>query len=430
MVGVINGINVQPPEEGHCMDLFRTSIATAVALIASAGAQAQGVPSPPSAALPTPGFLPADAMDDGLRGSLRKVVVKPGGSPANEEIGGDYDQETLGLDGGIVYGASKGTVSTQAGPVNLSIPIPMLQIPAMIAGGIAGATQQEIQEFRDALTEDLADASSQQIINDKIASDVYNEIRTMPNLEPQVFARETAVPEDTDAILYVNVGQLLIDVEEDEAIITATVDATMHRHGYDRDVYETTIQYQDRDTLRNWTANDNAAWRNYANFARHYVGREIADRVYGSAGVTEVLRPVKSKTVSVSKRDPWEGSSKKLSPTLAWELELPADDGNPAWAASIDESNIFYDVEIYDLQRPVYRALRVPDPEHTVNAPLKACQTYRWSVRPVYNVGGDVRYGAWMRSGTEGNGNIGKEASAAPAYLYDFAELEIHCGSK
>lgn len=408
----------------------RAVTVTALALAAGAAANAQGVPSSPSAALPIPQFMPAAPMDDGLRDSLRKVVVKPGGSPTNEEIGGDYDQETLGLDGGIVYGASKGTVSTQAGPVNLSVPIPMLQIPAMIAGGIAGATQEEIQDFRDALTEDLADASSQQIINDKITSDVYNEIRTMPNLEPQVFARETPVPDDTDAILYVNVGQLLIDVEEDEAIITATVNATVHRHGYDKDVYETTVEYQDRDTLRNWTADDNAAWRNYANFARHYVGREIADRVYGSAGVTQALRPVKSKDVTVSKRNPWQGSSKKLSPTLAWELELPADDGNPGWAAGIDESSIFYDVEIYDLQRPVYRAQRVPDARHTVNVPLEACQTYRWSVRPVYQVGGEVSYGQWMRSGSEGNGNIGKKASEVPAYLYDFAELEIRCGSK
>ncbi len=404
------------------MNLLRTSIATVAALAASSVASGQ--------ALPTPEFRPAEPMDDGLRDSLRKVVVKPGDSPTNEEIGGDYDQETLGLDGGIVYGAGMGSMSTQAGPVNVSIPIPMLQIPAMIAGGIAGATQEEIQEFRDALTEDLADASSQQIIDDKIASDVYSEIRTMPKLDPQVFARETAVPEDADAILYVSVEQLLIDVEEDEAIITASVNATMHRHGYDKDVYETTVEYQDRDTLRNWTEDDNAAWRNYANFARHYVGREIADRVYGSAGVAESLRPVKSKTVSVSKRDPWEGSSKKLSPTLAWEFELPADDGNPAWATGIDESNIYYDVEIYDLQRPVYRARQVPDTSHTVSAPLKACQTYRWSVRPVYVVSGETRYGAWMRSGTEGNGNIGRKASEAPAYLYDFAELEIKCGSK
>jgi hypothetical protein len=412
------------------MDLFRAVIATAAAVAAGAAANAQGVPSTPSAGLPTPDFLPANPMDDGLRDALRKVVVKPGGSPTSEDIGGDYDQETLGLDGGIVYGASMGTLSTQAGPVNLSVPIPILQIPAMIAGGIAGATQEEIQEFRDALTEDLADASSQQIVNDKITSDVYNEIRILPNLEPQVFARETPVPDDTDAILYIGVKQVLIDVEEDEAVITATVNATMHRHGYDRDVYETTVAYQDRDTLRNWTANDNSAWRNYANFARHYVGREIADRVYGSAGVAQVLRPVRSKTVSVSKRDPWHGSSKRLRPTLAWELELPASDDNPAWAAGIDESSITYDVEIYDLQRPVYRAKQVPGSSHTVSAPLAACETYRWSVRPVYRVGGEVRYGAWMRSGTEGNGNIGKKASAAPAYLYDFAELEVRCGSK
>ena len=408
------------------MGAFPKLIAAVVVLTASAGALAQAT----STALPTPGFQSADPMDDGLRDALRKVVVKPGGSPTNEEIGGDYEQETLGLEGGIVYGASKGSVSTQAGPINLSIPIPMLQIPAMIAGGIAGATQEEIQEFRDALTEDLADASSQQIINDKITSDVYNEIRTMPGLEPQVFARETEVPDDTDGILYISVGQLLINVEEDEAVITATVNATMHRHGYDKDVYETTVQYQDRDTLRNWTADDNAAWRNYANFARHYVGREIANRVYGSAEVAQALRPVKSGTVSVSKRDPWKGSSKKLSPTLAWELELPGSDGDPAWAATIDESNIHYDVEIYDLQRPIYSAKRVRGTQHTVNVPLKACETYRWSVRPVYDVAGELRHGAWMRSGTEGNGNIGKQASAAPAYLYDFAELEIKCGSK
>ena len=402
----------------HYQWVTRKLIAFAVGATACVGVQSQSIP--------TPGFLPAEPMDDELRSRIDAAQQQG----QHEEIGGDYDQETLGLEGGIVYGASKGTLSTQAGPINVNLPIPMLQIPAMIAGGIAGATQEEIQEFRDALTEDLADASSQQIVNDKITSDVYNEIRTMPGLEPQVFARDTEVPDDTDAILYVNVGQVLINVEEDEAVITASVNATMHRHGYDKDVYETTVEYQDRDTLRNWTANDNAAWRNFANFARHYVGREIADRVYGSAGVTAVLRPVKSKTVSVSKGDPWEGSSKKLSPTLAWELKLPADDSNPAWAASIDESNIYYDIEIYDSRRPVYSAQRVSGAQHTVNAPLKSCQTYRWSVRPVFNVGGEFRYGAWMRSGTEGNGNIGKQASAAPAYLYDFAELEVKCGSK
>jgi len=356
--------------------------------------------------------------------------MKPGESPTNEAVSGSYEKQTYGLEGGMVAGAGGTTMNTQLGGVNVAIPIPILQFPAMIFGGIAGATQKEIQDFRDALTDDLAEASSQQIINEKIAADVYNEIRTTPGLEADVFARETAVAENTDAVLYVNVKELLIYAEGNEAIITATVNATMTRHSDEKDIYETTVYYQDRDTLGNWTEDDNAAWRDYSNFARHYVGREIANLAFESAGVAQLMAPAKSSNVSLSRKDPWQGSSKKLNPTLAWELQLPGGDEDPAWAAGIDESNIFYEVEIYDLHQPVYSAKNIPDPEHTVTAQLKSCQDYRWSVRPVYHVNGDIRYGQWMRSGTNGNGNIGVKASEAPAYLYDFAELEIRCGAK
>jgi len=370
-------------------------------------------------------------MSEELRSSIRKVVLMPGESPTNEEVGGSYEKSTYGLYGGIAAGSGATTIHKQAGPVALNIPIPIFQLPGMIAGGIAGATQREIQEFRDALTDDLAEASSQQIVNEKIASDVYYEIRTAPNLEPQVFARETPVPEDTDAILYVGVRDVIIEVDGNDAMITATVIATMHRRSDETDVYQTTIHYQDRDTLSNWTENDNAVWKNYASFARHYVGREIAAQVFDSADVTHTLLPEKSSDVSVSKRNKWQGTSKKLSPTLAWELELTGSDEDPAWASGIDESSIYYDVEIYDLQRPVYTAKQVQSSEHTITAQLKACETYRWSVRPSYHVGGTIVYGPWMRSGTSiGNGNVGQEASEAPAYLYDFAELEIKCGSK
>ena len=370
-------------------------------------------------------------MPDELRSSLRKVVLMPGESPTNEEVGGSYEKSTYGLYGGMAAGSGATTIHKQAGPVAVSIPIPIFQLPGMIAGGIAGATQKEIQDFRDALTDDLAEASSQQIVNEKIASDVYFEIRTAPNLDPQVFARETPVPEGTDAILYVGVQELVIEVDGNEAIITATVIATMHRRSDEADVYQATIHYQDRDTLKNWTENDNAVWKNYANFARHYVGREIAAQVFNSADVAHTLVPARSGDVSVSKRNKWQSTSKKLSPTLAWELELTGGDEDPAWASGIDEANIFYDVEIYDLQRPVYTAKQVQGPRHMVTTQLEPCRTYRWSVRPAYRVGGDILYGPWMRSGTSiGNGNVGQQASEAPAYLYDFAELEIKCGSK
>jgi hypothetical protein len=402
--------------------------------------QAQGVPPSPSkeaakaaaaVAPQAPTFGDVVPMSEALRASITKVVLMPGGSPTNEEIDGSYEKGTHGLYGGMVAGSSATTIHKQAGPVALNIPIPILQLPGMLAGGVAGATQREIQEFRDALTDDLAKASSQQIVNEKIASDVYFEIRTAPNLEPQVFARETPVPEDTDALLYVGVRDLIIDVEGNDAIITATVIATMHRLSDATDVYETIIQYQDRDTLSNWTANDNAVWHDYANFARHYVGREITAQVFDSAGLAHTLVPAKSSNVSVSRKSKWEGSSKSLSPILAWELNLPGDEADPAWVIGIEESDIYYDVEIYDLHRPIYTAKQVQGPVHTVTAQLKPCQSYRWSVRPSYHVGGDIKYGPWMRSGVNnGNGNIGIEASEAPAYLYDFAELAIKCGAK
>ena len=168
-------------------------------------------------------------MSDALRASLRKVVIMPGESPANQEVSGSYDKATKGLYDGMVSGSTAGTVHTDVGPVNVSVPIPILTLPGMIFGGVAGATQREIQEFRDALTEDLAAASSQQLVNEKVAADVYSEVRMLPNLEPDLFATTTPVPADTDAILYVSIKDVTIEVQGKEAIITTTAIATMHR---------------------------------------------------------------------------------------------------------------------------------------------------------------------------------------------------------
>ena len=62
----------------HYQWVTRKLIAFAVGATACVGVQSQSIP--------TPGFLPAEPMDDELRSALRKVVVKPGGSPVNEEL--------------------------------------------------------------------------------------------------------------------------------------------------------------------------------------------------------------------------------------------------------------------------------------------------------------------------------------------------------
>ena len=399
--------------------------------------QAQGVPDPPSSTVKTASApsapVASSPMSEALRTSLRKVVIVPGESPANQAVSGSYEKATKGLYEGMVTGSTAGTVRKDVGPVNVSVPIPILTLPGMIVGGIAGATQREIQEFRDALTEDLVSAPSPQLVNEKIAADVYSEIRTLPNLDPNLFAPTTPVPADTDAILYVSIKDVTIDVQGSEAIITTTAIATMHRRSDETDVYERAFQYQDRDALSNWTKNDNAVWRDYANFARHYIGREIAAEIFGSVALEHTLVPVKSGDVRLNRKNRWQGTSKTLSPTLAWKLDLPGGAADPAWASSIGESDIYYDVEIYDLNRPVYSGERIRGSSHTVAAKLDACRTYRWSVRPSYHVGGEIKYGPWMRSDTNsagGNGNVGQKASEAPAYLYDFASLRIKCGSK
>jgi hypothetical protein len=399
-----------------------------VILLAPFVAQAQGTPAPPSSTKTAPVVEAPVAsrlnthMSEALRASIKKVVVVPGDSPAERGVSGDYRKATAGLYDGIVSGAGMGTVSTDVGPISINYPIPILQLPGMIFGGIKGSTEREIQEFRDALVKGLVNAPSKPLSNEKIALDVYSDIRKLPDLDTNLFAATTPIPEDTDVVVYVSIKEIGIIVEGKEAIITTIAKATVTRASDASDIYSREVMYQDRDTLSDWTENDNSVWRDYTNFARHYLGREFSGEVFHTVAVLHTLTP---------KKKLWQDTSKKLSPTLSWNLVLPGDDLDPVWVAELDESKILYDLEIYDLQRPVYSAKNIQASEHTVSKPLEACKDYKWSVRPSYQVNGETKYGAWMRADSaEGNGNIGRKASAAPAFIQDFASLEVTCKAK
>lgn len=376
-------------------------------------------------------------MSEMLRSSIDKLVVIAGASPADAEVTGSYEKQTAGLIGGMDAGDRATTISKDVGPVPIDIPIPIIKWPATIIGGIAGTTQREIQEFRDALTEDLAQAADQPLTSSGLASDVYFNLQRMPRLESRVFAATTPVPDDTDAILYVNVDSLTIDVQGKDAILTTTAKVSLHRLNDNRSLYQSEVRYQDRDTLGNWTENDNALWHEYINFARHYLGREISAEVFDRVKIKHELRPKATDTVARVKRNDWQGISKTPAPTLAWELSLLGGDSYGAWTETIDASNVHYDVEIYDNRSLVYAGEEVPDKSHTLAYELEPCKTYRWSVRPHYHIGSDIKYGEWMRSEANGgsdaetgNGNIGLQASEAPAYIQDFASLEIECGRR
>ena len=370
-------------------------------------------------------------MPESVRSSVKKIVVLPGSSPSGKSVTGSYEDETKGLIEGSLSGSEIGKgIGTEVGGIPIGIPFPILTLPGAIVGGISGATKREIQEFRDELTDELSKAASQPLTNDALASDVFWGLRNVPSLDPKVFALTTPIPEDTDAILYVSFTDLTINVDGNDAVISTTANATLRRLSDGEHLYEEDIRYEDRDTLSNWTANDNALWRDYANFARHYIGREISAETFERVTPRHELRPTESENVDRVKKNDWQGISKTPTPILSWQLTLLGDDSYGSWTKEIDESDISYDVEIYDGHRLVYSAKRVPDPRHAVAEELDCNKTYRWSVRPAYQIGSDTKFGEWMRFSSDthtAKANVGRQATVAPAYIQDFASLKLKC---
>jgi hypothetical protein len=374
-------------------------------------------------------------MSEDLRASIRSVIVVAGAAPTEKAITGTYDDVTPGLVGGISEGANMGTQSVQIAGVAINLPLSILTIPGAVYGGLSGQAKRDTQELRDAMTEDLAQAENRSLNHDGLAQDVFWGLQKVPDLNSKTLSATTPIPDDADTVAYVSVVNVNIDLDDDEAILTTTAEVTLIRHSDQTRLYKRLIQYQDRDTLSKWTERNNALWRDYANFAGHYLGREISAEMFETIDLRHELLPVETDTIDLKKKDVWQGSSKSAAPTFAWELKLL--DGNPygSWADAIDESDIYYDIEIYDAHRLVYAQRQIPDAHFTVAGGVPDCKTYRWSVRPSYHIGDDIKYGQWMRSRslaetTSTNGVFGREASEAPAYTQDFALLKIACGKK
>ena len=370
-------------------------------------------------------------MPEEYRSSVKKVVVLPGAAPATDAVTGSYEKETLGLLDGMDTGRGYGTINKDIGGIPINFPIRILTVPGAIIGGLFGASTREIQDFRDALTEKLVEAADTTLSNDALATDVFWRLHAMPNVDAKVFALTTPIPPDTDALLYISFSDSTIDVQEDEAILSMSASAIFRRISDGVSLYENQVHYQDRDTLTNWTENDSAAWKDFANFARHYLGREIAAAIYERVPVQSEMQPQKSMTVSLVKKNAWQGVSKARSPTLVWKQDLAADESQAGWAKSISTAQIAYELEIYDRHQLVYSAKEIQESQFTLDVELEACKNYRWSVRPSYRLDGEVRYGKWMRSNADAaNGNNGKAAAEAAAYIADFASLEIKCGRR
>lgn len=410
------------------------SIALAIAgfaayLLAPAWALAQQPNAPGAADV----AQSATHMSEELRGSVSKIVILATEGANSETVTGTYRNKTPGFWGGMAKGAEIGTIPVEVGGVPIGIPIPILRELGMIAGAISGKSKRELQEFRDRLTQDLKAAVDQPLTNDALANDVFWGLKNVPTLEPKILALTVPIPEDTEAVLFVALTDLSINVQDNVAIISTTATMRLDNAVDGTTMYRREITYTDQDTLSNWADDDTRLWREYRDFARHYIGREISAELYERVALRHELKPLETDTIKPVRKKAWQTESKSLNPTLAWNLELLGGDSYGAWVSQIDPAAITWDLEIYSANRPVYTARQLRGETHMVGTPLEACEVYRWSVRPTYVVEGVRKNGAWMRMpppGATGNGNVGRAASTAHAYIQDFPSFKVNCRLK
>jgi hypothetical protein len=370
----------------------------------------------------------AEPMSAELRASVSRIVILPIPGQSGEAITGTYEAETRGLGGGAAQGAEIGQVPVEVGQVPIVIPIPILREIGMLVGGVTGALERRTQDLRDRLTDDLASEVEQPLSNIALATDVFWGLRETRLVDPKLFARTTPIPPDTDAILYINLEEVTLNIQKDEAIVSTVATARLQNQADGTTLYRTTANYSDRDELKNWAKNDYAKWREYREFARHYLARELIAELYDRVAVDYSLEPVYGGAIEPDKNIPWHGETRSLRPTLEWAFEPQGED-----TSAVANAAILWDLEIYDASRPVFQARRLSGSSFTPDTALEACKTYFWSVRPAFQEDGAIRHGAWMRrqSGTGGdNGNVGRAISVAHAYLQDFPSFEVDCKAR
>lgn len=378
-------------------------------------------------------------MSAEFRSAVARLAILPRDAATAEAISGTYRKTQPGLVGGVEAGRHRTGIPVGVGPVKLSIDVPYLQISSAVFGGLRGAAKKKTQAFRDALTKDLVNADRQPLKHSSLALDVHRYISNLSTVEAQLLSSTEGIPDTTGAALFVGFDDFKMDIDGKRATLILTASAALRRRSDNTLLYSRTMTYQDTDTLENWTKDKLALWRDYTNFAAHYLARELAGETFFRQLMPLTLTP----RATASARRQLEGRFVSDSPALelAWDAVLRETDGEAGNGEALPEaiatSELAWDIEIYDAHRIVYSG-RALAPSHVLSDALTPCRTYRWSVRPSYGSGKDTRYGDWMRlvsaEGAESsaafkgrNGLVGRQASAAPAYTQDFPELRITC---
>jgi hypothetical protein len=368
-----------------------------------------------------PGQHPSVAYDQGkqhtnetIRDQVQMVRIDVSTSKPTLRISGDYGsaKPSVGRSAGdgAIEGAKVGAQVAMEiagqdprGLILLPLLVPITTITGTIVGATSAKIQKELMELRESITNDMAGAGNRPSPNEKIAEEITEHLRQTDEIE--------IVSAGADTVLRVAVTSIVIETDNKDATISATASASLHRAHGGRKLDSLSITYHDRDSLRDWAANDMELWFAFGDQARRYIASEIVAHFFERIEVRHVLRPTKTASTSGT----WSESTRSSTPTLGWELILL---GGDSYVSKIDSDNIKFDLRIFDNSGLIYESRNIEGTTHKVGQKLRDCSRLSWTVRPVYRIGNKTRTGAWMR-----------EQAGEGEFWQDFATIRTRCSS-
>ena len=368
-------------------------------------------------------------MPERIRSIISSVAVRPGETPPELYVGGDYGEE---IDTGAYASAGAGAGAEFTGDMIAEDPRALILVPivlpfAMITGAIAGAAgakiEQQIRRYRDGLTNEMLDESNPVLPSVVLAADLERFIDAVQDIE-------VVDSDEADATLTITLTEIAVELDGKEAEMSATAHLTVKMSGDNQALYARSVTYRDRDTLRNWARHDNALWKEFTVNARRYLAREAAAQLFETITTRHVLRPTRNDSYRMKTAGPaWSGDVRTDTPTLSWDFVLLG--GDDFDGTDIAETPARFDLEIYDGSRLVYAAEDHEGNRHEVAEPLPRCKRLRWSVRPILRVDGKQRAGEWMWRASAAERAYGYQGATfgdgTREYLDGFAELKTRC---
>lgn len=368
-------------------------------------------------------------MPESIRSKISSVAVQASETPPVLNVGGDYGSELPKVSDAAAAGARDGAGFT--GDLVTEDPRALLFVPivlplAMIAGSVVGAAggkiEQEVRKYRDGLTEEMLDESNPVLPSAKLAAELERLVDAARGVE-------VAGTSEADARLTVTLSEIGVKTDGNDAEMSATANLVLQTDDGET-LYTHSITYSERDSLRNWTKNDNAQWEQFTANARHYLARNAAAQLFETIVTRHVLRPTGNNSYNIKKAGlAWSGQARTDTPTLSWDFVLLG--GDDYDGTDIADNPARYDLEIYDGSRLVYAARDLEATSHEVANPLPACKRLRWSVRPILQVNGQQRAAEWMRRASAAERAFGYQGATfgegVREFMEGFAELKTRC---